>query len=318
MPSTSTTFQYIQTTNKNLKTKDSIFDATVVANYDDPGLTEDYHADILSRYVICAIESSNRVLTNGKYQNILVVVRRPQSLWINYQGGFVNNPSVQIRTDANLNSNVGVAGNYSTNSIGAINTPYSLGQKIKIKYIKNPNGLYLMNSDPFFQSACSLTPTPYQGPQNQGSTNAYTNYIYSSNLQYKTIAPFNSPNPNLSYINAQNNFYYITLNKTQYEAFLLYVYGNSNSIVQSYVNFFQNNGPNGYYTINGGYAYQNNFYLNLNSCLYEDVNTSLARNAISSCIPLIVTTPNTFTVPQTRNLGTVNYTPTYQTITKSS
>jgi hypothetical protein len=325
MPSTNTTYQYMQVTNKNLKTKDAIFDATVVANYGDPGLTEDYHADILSRYVICAIESSNRVLTNGKYKNILVVVRRPQSLWISYQGGFINNPVSQIRIDSSsLNSNVGAAGNYSVNSIGQINTPYTLGQRIKIKLLKNPDSLYLTKSNTFFQSACSLwggAYSSYQGTQNQGLNNSYTNYISNSNgqanLQLKTIAPFYSSNSALSQINSNNNFYWINVNKIQYEAFLLYIYGTSNSTAQSYVSLFNGSGPSSYYSNNGGYAYQNNFNLNLNYCSYEDANSNLSRIATSSCIPLIVATPNTFTVPQTRNSGTVNYTPTYQTITKS-
>jgi hypothetical protein len=324
MPSTSQTSQNMYITNANTIDPNAILSATVVANYGDPGLTEDYHADILSRYVICMIESSNRTLTNSKYQNMLVVVRRPQSLWINYQGGFINNPNSQVRIDANLNSNTGPAGNYSSSSIGQINSPYSLGQKIQIKLIKNPAGLYLTQGNAFFQSACSLwggSINNYQGSQNQGLNNSYTSYIIDNNgqtnLQLKTIAPFNSPNPNLTYININQNYYYVTLNKIQYEAFILYLYGINNTTASSFVNLFRGSASNAYYFINGGYVFSNNFYIYLNSCLYEDINTNLNRQVSSSCIPLIVATPNTFTVPQTRNLGTVNYTPTYQTITKS-
>ena len=131
------TLTYINTTDKNLQSKDAVFDATVVANYGDPGLSEDYHADLLSRYVICKLESSNRTLTSDKYKNMIVVVKRPESLWINYQGGFLSNPTAQKRVDYDLNTNVGSAANYSTNTIPAINYPYQLGEKIKIKLIKN-------------------------------------------------------------------------------------------------------------------------------------------------------------------------------------
>ena len=48
MPSTNPTLQYLTTTNNNTHRKDKIYDATVVANYGDPGLQEDYFADILS------------------------------------------------------------------------------------------------------------------------------------------------------------------------------------------------------------------------------------------------------------------------------
>ena len=48
MPSANPTLSFLSTTNNNTHRKDKIYDATVVANYGDPGLQEDYFADILS------------------------------------------------------------------------------------------------------------------------------------------------------------------------------------------------------------------------------------------------------------------------------
>ena len=302
------TFDYIKVTDKNLQSKDAVFDAAVVANYGDPGLDEDYHADILSKYVICKLESSNRTLSFDRYKNMLVVVKRPESLWINYQGGFINNPANQQRVDASLNTNVGIASNYSSNNIPRINSPYKLGEKIKIKLIKNEPYYFTTESNAFFSSACNVWNSSsaaigyYQGWHNQGlNSNPYiVNNNGANNLEIKTITQ-NALNP---------YFYSIVLNKIQYEAFLL------NSFPQkaaSLVSLF--NGSSSfsyYYNANGGYAYSKNFFLPLNFVKYEDLNIGeKARTQTTNCIPLIVSTPNTFTVPKSRNSGTVNYTPTY-------
>ena len=68
-----------------------------------------------------------------------------------------------------------------------------------------------------------------------------------------------------------------------------------------------------YYKGNGGYVFSKTFWLGLNSLFaYEDINIGgKARIPTNTCLPLVVTSPNTFTVPQTRAIGTVNYSPTY-------
>ena len=311
-PSTPTTLTYIQTTDKNLESKDAVFDATVIANYGDPGLQEDYQADLLSRYVICKLESSNRTLTADKYKNMIVVVKRPETLWINYQGGFQNNPSIQQRVDYDLNTNVGSAANYSTNTIPAINYPYQLGEKIKIKLIKNSGFNYLLNNDSFFNSQCDVWDSNsaavgyYQGWHNQGLNS--NSYIVNSNganaLEVKTITP----------TDISNTSYSINLNKLQYEAFLLTLFPDQASSLVSLFNGVSN--FSFYYNDNGGYAYHNNSTLPFNFVKFEDMNLGgKARIANTSCMPLIVAAPVSFTVPQSRDAGTVNYSPTY--ITKS-
>ena len=310
MGNTSNTFDNITLTDKNLDSSDAVFDATVVANYGDPGLTEDYHADFLSRYVICKLESSNRALTTDKAKNMVIVVKRPKTLWINYDGGFLNNPANQRRVDDNLNANVGSAANYSTSVIPAINIPYSLGSRIKVKLIKDENYSYLTQKDSFFASRCNVWDASssaigyYQGWHNQGlNSNPYVSQKNgASNIQIKTIFP----------TDATNTFYTIALNKTQYEAFSLTMYPEQ---AASLIALFSNTSAfKYYYKGNGGYSYQNDFVLNLNFLKYEDMNTdNRARTNTTNCIPLIVATPNTFTVPAVRSAGTVNYTPTYFT-----
>lgn len=301
------TFDYIQVTDKNLSAKDAVFDAVVVANYGDPGLDEDYHADILSRFVICKLESCNRTLTADRFKNMLVVVKRPELLWINYQGGFLNDPLNQRRTDAAMNSNIGLASNYTANAIGRINNPYALGEKLKIKLIKNEDGpAYVRNQDPFFFSECAvwdagITSSQYYGAwHTQGlNSNPYIGSINgSNNLRLKTLTPNGGGN------------YTVVVNKVQYEAFSLTLFPEK---ANSLVNLFQNTSSfDYYYNANGGYVFSSTFSVPLNFMKFEDMNVGgKARTVTTNCIPLVVATPNTFTVPKSRNSGTVNYTPTY-------
>lgn len=306
------TFDYIRVTDKNLQSKDAVFDATVVANYGDPGLDEDYHADLLSRFVICKLESSNRTLTADRYKNMLVVVKRPANLWITYQGGFQNNPVNQRRADYDMNTNVGPAGAYSANAIPRINYPYRLGEKIRVKLIKANPPHFTTQADSFFSSECNFwdeSPTSiryYQDWHNQGlNSNPYIAANNgANNLKMKTIVP----------VNTASSLYNVTVNKLQYEAFSLSVFPEkANSLVSLFSNA---SGFNFYYYSNGGYVFSNLFSVTLNFAKYEDLNLEgRARTTTTNCMPLVVASPSTFTVPKARGSGTVNYVPTY--ITKS-
>lgn len=304
------TFDYITTTDKNLNAKDAIYDATVVANYGDPGLDEDYHADALSRFLICKLESSNRTITTDRYKNMLIVVRRPDDLWISYDGSFINNPINQKRIDANLNSNQGTAANYSINSIPKINRPYALGSKIKVKLIKDDKYSFLNDKASIFSSKCNVWDANsasigyYANWHNQGlNSNPYiVNNNGAQNILQKTIVPFDDT----------NTVYGMRLNKTQYEAFLLNIFPEqANSLVSL---FNKSSNFDFYYDGNGGYAYSDAFSLDFNFVKYEDINEAKRERVPNvNCVPLIVTTPNSFTVPAARSAGTVNYTPTYIT-----
>ena len=170
----------------------------------------------------------------------------------------------------------------------------------------------MLNDDPFFLSQCN-TWNPmssaigyYQGWHNQGlNSNPYiVNNNGANALEIKTILP----------VDSSNTYYSIVLNKIQYEAFLLTLYP---SAATSLVSLF--NGSSNfsfYYNDNGGYAYHNVTSLPLNFVKFEDMNLGgKERISNTSCMPLIVSAPVSYTVPQSRANGTINYLPTY--ITKS-
>lgn len=288
MPSNKRKTIEIQKTNTNLK-NDQFLDAVVMANYGDPGLEEDSHADILSRYVICVIESANRVLSSDKWRNQVVVVKRPEHLWIKYLGGYSSDAASQKRIDSNLNINVGPAGSYTTDTIPKINFPYKLGEKIRIKLVEQQT---VFHSGSFFNSETKeITNTEYKNWHYEGESLIDDEEIKKT-IKTKTIS-FSS-----------DFKYEFKFTKGQYEALIYSLYGKEEP---EWV-FKQLK-----YDKHGGYLFSEKTESETMSLVeYEDINVGgKARTPSNSCIPVVVTSPNTFTVPKTRAIGTVNYSPTF-------
>jgi hypothetical protein len=293
--------------------KNSILTARVIANYGDPGLDEDYQFDILSRFVIVAIESSDRIPTSDKWwHGMIAVVLRPRPLWIDLVGAQTANPSDQQRMDQIGNTNTGLSTNYAINTITRINEPYQVGELISIKKLGKPLLLNNQNQSEIFQSAFATMPTT---PTDQTKYNSWYNYgaflayILSNNaqneLRSKTIALASNTGP--------NTFYYPILNKYQYEVFSLLQNTNNVAITSALTQIFNGSwkGDSQVYRAHGGYIFQSVNSIDIPVIEYEDINAgNKQRISSNACIPLIVTTPNSFPAPKVRSTGTINYNPT--------
>jgi hypothetical protein len=294
-------------TSDNINNK--ILTAKVVANYGDPGLDEDYQFDILSRFVIVAIESTDRIPTNDKWMGMLAAVKRPDQLWINVVGQQQSNPTTQQRSDYLGNTNTGLSSNYAVNAIPRINNPYQVGEIISIKRLSQPLLLNNQDQNTIFQS---LFPTM---PQNQMYYNSWYNagaflpYIQNNNagqqLTLKTVALANNT--------GNTTYYYPILNKYQYEAFVL-LQNISNAVTtQTLTQIFNGtwNGTSQLYNAHGGYIFNQNSQINIPMIEFEDINVdNKQRMGSNDCIPLIVAVPNQFPIPKTRSTGTILYAPT--------
>lgn len=292
--------------------KSEIMDARVIANYGDPGLDEDYHFDVLSRYVIVKLESVDRILTKDKWFRMLAVVKRPQHLWVKSEGGLTS-PATQKRSDAYGNINTGLSSSYSVNAIPRINQPYTLGEIIKVR--KLPKTLNSAN-DTLFQSVFTVwTPATwtYGNWHTEGSTLPYFagDQNKLAGLTQQTIEP-TSTNSTLY------NFY---LSKYQYEAALLTVNIGDSTKTNMLNQIFQGTfgGATLVYSANGGYLFQNRIYTLMSMVEYEDTNYgNKQRVPTNECVPLVVTTPNSFPTPKSRIAGTISYNPSYATIVRPS
>jgi hypothetical protein len=292
----------IRKTQKNLHSE--ILEARVIANYGDPGLDEDYHFDILSRYVIVMIESSDRVLTVNKWASMLAVVKRPEILWIDAVNGKSQDATSQQRSDFENNINVGSSQGYSVNSIPRINNPYKLGDIIKIKKL---NSLASINTSVFGMDESNVS---YGSWHTQGISSSYFSSIGDSGLLLKTI----------SLLDASSNSYNFTLTKYQYEAMSLYINSGDSSKTTKLMQIFSGSwaGPKYIYLANGGYLFKSLSSIPLYGCFYEDTNSdNKQRTSNDSCVPLVVTTPNSFPTPKTRSVGTISYSPSYSSVVRS-
>lgn len=302
--------QDIQRTNKNISSakESKVFDAVVIANYGDPGLDQDYYADIYSRYVICILESRSRILSKDKFsEKMIAFVKRPEHLWIDYVGDFSYSSSMS-RSDAYGNINVGTSLSYSTSNIPRINFPYEIGEVIKVVETSPQDILYSKTPAEHMESNFAV----YNDWHTQGYS--YIENLYGSEYQING-EKFNSKNllrgQTISFtgqIGGSQSSYSISLNKIQYEAMLL-------KYDSKYGNILKNGTRNKAFLSNGGYYFANNFYSDLFNyayVVYEDLNVGdKQRTASNSCLPLIVTSPNSFTVPKVRQGGVINYNPSY-------
>jgi hypothetical protein len=296
-------------------TTTDVLDARVIANYGDPGLDEDYHFDILSRYVIVMIESAYRIPTVNKWNKVFAIVKRPEHLWVTAEGGRASSPNSQRRSDAMGNISIGLANNFSVAGIPRINFPYQIGEQIKIKKIAQPITLpnHILSSDTtpsLFISEFTDNEFTYNSWHSEGSTLAYFagNTVRTNYLRAKTIF---RPDDD------QSQEYGFSLYKYQYEAFFLNLVSSDLSLMGHATAIFANTIPssNAIYHADGGYTFTSQDHIDFLSCEYEDINVgNKQRVTTNECMPLIVATPNTFPTPRVRAVGTINYNPTYSPI----
>jgi len=120
----------------------------VVACAGDPGVSEPWFFDILSRFIICMKEPVSHVPTNSKMFKQFFLVKRPRHLWVDSSGA----PDVTEgyfhagtrRKDYLGNVNIGHPNGYSVNTIPLMDTEYSVGdlisaRKVKAEYATNSN-----------------------------------------------------------------------------------------------------------------------------------------------------------------------------------
>lgn len=284
--------------------KNNIISAKVVANFGDPGLDENENFDILSRFIIVAIESVDRIPTNDKWTSMLAAVKRPESLWIDVVGNVIN-PTDQQRSDNLGNTNTGLPSSYSVNGIARINQPYQVGETINIKKLSEPLVLNNQKQSKIFFSKFSNIPQYYNDWYNTGAFLPYIqNNNAANNIKLKTISKvLNS---------GSSNFYYPILNKYQYEVFSLLQNINDTETSNLLIQIFDGSwrGTSQIYNAHGGYIFNQNQSINIPIIEYEDINIGQKQRVnTNSCIPLVVVTPNSFPVPKARSTGTINYSP---------
>jgi len=297
-----------------------VVEARIIANYGDPGIDEDYGFDILSRFLVVSIESSDIVPTLDSWNKRLAIVFRPENLWIDAEEGLASSPSSQKRSDAIGNVNQGLASSPTTNGIARISSPYRINEIIRIKKLSNKTSYG--GTDPSLDSVFAITDevgSLYNPWHTEGSTFNYFagNSARIGYLREKTLTRFEPT--------AKPYRYGMSLDKYQYEAFYFFVAAGagaqSDQLTAYAEQMFENELDSnlGVYNVNGGYLFKTSQTVNFRSVDYIDLNiNNKQRITVNDCMPLIVTTPGTFPTPKIRTLGTTSYNPSYATIIKQN
>ena len=142
------------------------YEMKIVANAGDPGIFENEHYDILSRFLICEKSSANRVPTNHKRFGLYYLVKRPEHLWVSCENAdtLANKYVSDRRKDYMGNVNVGKSNNRSINTIPSINAPYEIGEILNCKKLPIPQNP--LNSALFVSAFDNKEfQTAYNGPQ---------------------------------------------------------------------------------------------------------------------------------------------------------
>ena len=111
----------------------------VVACAGDPGITETFFFDILSRFIICMKEPVSYVPTNKNKERQFFLVKRPRHLWVDASGApdlpKANKHAGTRRKDYLGNINIGHPNGYSIDTIPQMDTEYTIGQPIVARKI---------------------------------------------------------------------------------------------------------------------------------------------------------------------------------------
>lgn len=298
--------------------------AKVVGLWGDPGLTEYYNYDVLSRFLLVQVAPYNEVPTANDASAIIKLVLRPESLWIKHvitsagaqRRDFYGNINNQLISPTDNPPNNGRnAATFSDKNILPITQSYKVGDELILNRLSQPL---------HFDSPSTSTTKPgtavgrcqFNGTNIFLSDQAYTassfmSQAYKDSASVPTISTLNV----FSYLLPVVGGFNVVMNSGATSATAntgpyLAALGKMLASAQKYTEIISAGistqmTASGLLGIRGGlfgrYLYKSVEYIDSNADNRE-------RPRDSGCLPLIVANPSTFPTPANRNLGGINIT----------
>ena len=270
--------------------------AKIIGLWGDPGISEYYNYDILSRFLIVQLEPFDECVTHIRKTQMIKLVLRPKELWISAQAGgggkirrdVWGNLNEQNISPPNDNSNNGLKkAEFLSQNIGPITPSYKIGDEITIierdKELTPAEGN--IDSVNIFQSydtranSDQMMSDYYSGLE-AATYESVIKYFLNNGIFYSKYFP--AYHKNLSKLNKQ----YIIGRLPQQDAFI-------------------NTGLDLKIKRRGGIMGGLNFRL----VKFEDANVDRRKRMESAaCVPIVVANPSTFPTPAQRNTGGINIT----------
>ena len=308
---------------KSTNKKEEPIRAKIIGLWGDPGMTEYYNFDFLSRFLLVQVSPYNEIPCGNDSSGIIKLVLRPRSLWIDLSisGGVIQ------RKDYFGNRNTQITGvdypalnglnsaSYSTSNIQLISPAYKVGDEITLNRLAQPlchqlNG-DLKDKNRMFEgkdiyssgqalTAVSLMSTAYKNSSGDSALSALTAYSYISGTIATDLNIVMNSNGSGGYNQAAYAaaFQKIIMSSGKYSEFL----NAPGSILDKLLSILRG----GNLIIARGGLFKRFVYSSVD---YIDSNTeNRTRLNDTGCLPLIVASPSTFPTPVSRNLGGVNIT----------
>lgn len=292
--------------------------AKIIGLWGDPGLSEYHNYDILSRFLIVQIEPFQECVTNKRKAQMIKLVLRPKSLWINVQSG-TSQPGI-IRRDSfgNLNqqnitgvgsatpnlfttSNNGLNGaRFLAQNIQPISPSYKIGDEITIVEINEITSS--VSGRGSFRDGVDIFKTD--------DTRTNTDSFMSNAYRDLEAAIYGGGNINRYFRASKNNIAV----RTNYELKYFPAYHKILQTLSTKYAIGQTNLPTAESITNndekikakGGIF---NKRMDFPAVMYEDLNIeNRKRLEPSACVPVVVVNPSTFPTPAQRNSGGINIT----------
>ena len=283
--------------NKQQRKVKKTLKAKIIGLWGDPGISEYYNYDILSRFLIVQLEPFEECVTQVRKTQMIKLVLRPKELWISAQAGgegkirrdvWGNLNEQNVSPPDNDNSNNGLKkAEFLSQNIGPITPSYKIGDEITIVERDKELTPAAGNIDGvnIFQSYDTRTNSDQRMSDYYRSLEANTyqfviKYFRNNGIFYSQYFP--AYHKNLSKLNKKYKIGILP----QQDAF---------SVTSSDLKIKEH----------GGIMDELNFQL----VKFEDANVDRRRRMESpACVPIVVANPSTFPTPAQRNTGGINIT----------
>ena len=280
--------------------------ARIIGNFGDPGLTEDVHFDVLSRFLLVQLQGKNGgldcLVNPANISGLICAVFRPKDLWIDYVSGSSMANYLRKSYEGQIDQGTAIL------NINKINPSYDLGDEITVERLPQINdekldgkstqvivsqGSDSAPSEGLKASFIKPLSSVFAGRASLDYSPKYENYAKGLKTFKASLA-----------LGAGGNLV-IRVHSSEWRKILVYKDSVKFQKLAGNTDFQQK-------MQDGKFCWALNQTYDIPIIAYQDLNSAKrTRTGSDSCLPLVVTSPDSFPAAGIRQLGTIAYNPSY-------
>lgn len=296
-------------TSKSGKKKQTTLRARIIGNFGDPGLTEDVHFDVLSRFLLVQLQGKNGgldcLVNSDNLSGLICAVFRPKDLWIDYVSGSSMANYLRKSYEGQIDQGTAIL------NINKINPSYDLGDEITVEKLPP------INDEKFTTlSVGSYSPRVAEGSDSVASESLKTSFIKPLSSVFAGRASLDYSTKYENYAKGLKTFkaslalgaggsLVIRVHSSEWRKILVYKDSVKFQKLATNKDFQQK-------MQDYKFCWPLNQTYDIPIIAYQDLNSAKRkRTGSDSCLPLVVTFPDSFPAAGIRQLGTISYNPSY-------